>query len=66
MTISSLDGRSVDSGAIALPGGSDGVGGLLSVCGAHGAATVRPRESGGISSRDAGFRTAWQETHDRQ
>lgn len=56
--MTSLDGRSVDSGAIASPAGSDGVGGLLSVSGAHGAATVRPRESVGIHRNAVGKFTA--------
>lgn len=56
--MTSLDGRSVDSGAIASPAGSDGVGGFLSVCGAHGAATVHPLESVVIHRSEVGKFTA--------
>ena len=56
--MTSLDGRSVDSGAIASPAGSDGVGGYFSARGEVHADTVRPRESGGIHRNAVGKFTA--------
>lgn len=58
MTQEENTARHSPRGACGSPAGSDGVGGFLSVCGAHGAATVRPRESGGISNPAVGKFTA--------
>lgn len=58
MTQEEHAGRHSQAGACGSPAGSDGVGGFLSVCGAHGAATVRPRESVGIHRNAVGKFTA--------